>query len=121
MKKRQGWLLLLLVPAVGVSLMLSIGVWELVALCLAVTALGFGLEALLLYLSRNGRKWLRLLPLALPAVLVSLAWLELDSGSFLCELAAALWLILGLCALCGWGAAWALTGLPSFQAKEADL
>ncbi len=115
MKKRQGWLYLLLFPALGVSLMLSIGAWELAALYLTAAALGFGLEALMLYLSRNGMKWLRLLPLTLLAVPVFLAWLELDSGGFLCELGAALWLIMGLCGLCGWGAAWALTGLPAFQ------
>ncbi len=115
MKKRQGWLYLLLLPALGGSLMLSIGAWEVAALYLAVTALGFGLEALMLYLFRNRMKWLRLLPLALLAVPVFLAWLELDSGGFLCELGAALWLSFGLCGLCGWGAAWALTGLPAFQ------
>ncbi len=121
MKKRQGQLYLLLLPALGGCLMLSIGAWELAVLYLAVTALGFGLEALMLYLSRDGMKWLRLLPLALLAVPAALAWSELNSGGFLCELGAALWLFLGLCGLCGWGAAWGLTALPSFQTKEKDL
>ncbi len=98
--------------------MLSIGAWELAALYLTATALGFGLEALMLYLSRDGVKWLRLLPLALLAVPVFLARLELNGGSFLAELAAALWLSFGLCGLCGWGAAWGLTALPSFQPEE---
>ncbi len=98
--------------------MLSIGAWELAVLYLAATALGFGLEALMLYLSRDGVKWLRLLPLALLAVPVFLARRELHSGAFLAELAAALWLSFGLCGLCGWGAAWGLTALPAFQSGE---
>jgi len=118
MKKRRGWLYLLILPALGGCLMLSLGAWELAALYLAVTALGFGLEALMLYLSRDGVKWLRFLPLALLAVPGALAWRELHSGGFLAELGAALWLTLGLCALCGWGAAWALTGLTAFQPTE---
>lgn len=98
--------------------MLSIGAWELAVLYLAVTALGFALEALLLYLSRDGVKWLRLMPLALLAIPAVLAWKELHSGAFLAELGAALWLSFGLCGLCGWGAAWSLTALPAFRSGE---
>jgi len=84
--------------------------WELALLFLAAAALGFGLEALMLYLSRDGLKWLRLAPLVLLAVPGALAWQEAHSNGFLSGLAAVLWLIVALCGLCGWGAAWGIRG-----------
>lgn len=109
MKKRRLLLLLLLLPALC-AVSLSLESWEMAALYLGAAALGFGLEVLMLRLSRNGRAWLRFIPLALLAVPLALAWQDLNSNAFFSGLAAVVWLIAALCGLCGWGAAWGLGG-----------
>lgn len=115
MKKRRLFLLLLLAPA-ACAVFLSLGDWVMVLLYLGAAALGFGLEALALHLSRNGRAWLRFVPLALLAVPLALAWRTANSAVFLAGVAAVFLLTIGLCGLCGWGAAWALA--PDKREKE---
>lgn len=118
MKKRRLFLLLLLLPAAWCAVFLNLEAWELALLYLGAAVLSFGLEVVMLYLSRDGYTWLRFLPLALVAVPLVLAWWVAISGEFLAELGAALVLIVGLCGLCGWGAAWALA--PDKGEKEGE-
>ncbi len=121
MRTRRLWLLLLLLPVVGCVALLNLQAWELGVLYLGAAALGFGLGAIGLKLARNGVKWVAFTPLVLltiPAVLARQTW---DSGEFLAELGAALWILMGLCGLCGWGAAWGLTDLPPFRPEESVL
>ncbi len=107
MKKRSLCYLFLLPPGVWCVILLSVALWDLAMLYLAVTALGLGLSKLMLCLTRDGLRWLRLVPLTLLAVPLGLAWRELNSHGFLSDLAAMMWLLIALCGLCGWCAAWA--------------
>jgi len=114
-KKRRLFLLLLLLPAAWCAVFLNLEAWEMALLYLGAAVLSFGLEVVMLYLSRDGYTWLRFLPLVLLAVPLVLAWWVAISGDFLAELGAALVLIVGLC---GWGAAWALA--PDKGEKEGE-
>ncbi len=115
MKKRRLLLLLLVFP-ISCAILLGLEAWVLVVSYLGAAAVGFGLEALVLYQSRGGQAWLRLIPLVLLAFPLALAWLDLNSADFLAGLGAAMCLVGALCYLCGWGAAWALA--PDKEEKE---
>jgi len=117
--RRRLWLFLLLLPVAGCVALLNLEAWELAVLYLGAAALGFGLGAILLKLVPNRVKWVAFTPLVLLTIPAVLAWQTWNSGEFLAELGAALWLLMSLCGLCGWGAAWGLTALPSFRSGEA--
>lgn len=105
-------LLLLLFPAgAGLALCLSLAVNSLFilflpALILFPLSLGFALQAVALYFTRQRLKWLRFAPLAL--LLIPIAGVASVTGMMFGGLAAALWLAGAVLYLMGWGAAWTL-------------
>jgi len=107
--KRFALLALPASAALGLSLLLALidpilSLWSLAAL-----ALGFAIQAAVLFLTRQGPKWLRWAPLGLLAVPLFMARSVRPHG-FLWELEILFWLSLALSYLLGWAAAWGLGG-----------
>lgn len=117
--KNRVWLFLLLVPVVGLMVGLNLESWEMAAIYGGTAAIEFGALGLILFLTANGGpKWLRFAPLALLCVPVYRGWQAWNGGSFLAAVAVLLYLLIALCGLCGWGAAWGLTAFKSFAPEE---
>jgi len=88
--------------------MARVSAWGLALASLGVTLLGLALGGVGRKLSRPGRRWPPFAPLALLAIPLGLALYELEMGGMFSGLAAALYAILALCGLLGWGASWGL-------------
>lgn len=109
-------LLLLLLPA-GAGLVLWIGLavdalYFLLppALLLLPFLLGFALQAVALYFTRQRLKWLRFAPLALLLIPIAGTAYEVSLQGMFWQLAAFIWLAAAVLYLIGWGAAWAMEG-----------
>lgn len=109
-------LLLLLLPAgAGLGLWASLAVSPLYvltapALILLPLSLGFAVQGIALFFTRQRRGWLRFAALVLLLVpAAGVAWEAFLKGMFW-QLAAVIWSIVGALYLMGWGAAWALEG-----------
>lgn len=81
---------------------------ELILLALAIFLGGLVVQLWLLHLTKTRMKWLRFLPLAAPAGMCILAWLDYNSSTFFNDLAAFLDICVGLLILLGWCAAWGI-------------
>lgn len=109
-------LLLLLFPAgTGLALCLSLAVNSLFilflpALILFPLSLGFALQAVALYFTRQRLKWLRFAPLALLLIPIAGTAYEVSLQGMFWQLAAFIWLAAAVLYLIGWGAAWAMEG-----------
>lgn len=105
-------LLLLLFPAgTGLALCLSLAVNSLFilflpALILFPLSLGFALQAVALYFTRQRFRWIRFAPLALLLIPIAGTAYEVSLQGMFWQLAAFIWLLY----LIGWGAAWAMEG-----------
>ena len=72
--------------------------------------LGFAVQGIALFLSRQRFKWLRLIPLGLLPIPIMGAVCEAHRHYMFWQLAAVIWLGAAVLYLMGWGAAWALEG-----------
>lgn len=111
MKKR---LMLLLLPAVtGLGLWVGFAVSSLYFLMfpfmiLLPLTLGFAVQGIALFFSRQRLKWLRFVSLGLLLIPLAGAACEVSRHYMFWQLAVAIWLGAAVFYLTGWGAAWGL-------------